>query len=146
MENLIRRSPTVNEATFGQWFVDGAVECYTLEDAIREVPGEPVHLWKIDGKTAIPSGRYRLTIEDSPGYGPDTITVNDVPGFKHIRVHSGEDHEDTKGCPLVGDHVYKAAGKISGGLAHGVKKRLAAKIKAAIERGEAAWLVIENPA
>jgi hypothetical protein len=146
MENLIRRSPTVNGNTFGQWFINGAFECYTLEDAIREVEGEPVHLWKIDGKTAIPSGRYRLALEDSPRFGKDTITVLDVPGFKFIRAHSGEDVDDTEGCPLVGDTIDKPAGKISGGIARGVLKRLKAKIRAALDRGEAVWLVIESPA
>jgi hypothetical protein len=145
MENLLKRMPTIGETTFGQWFIDGAFECYTLEDAIREVEGEPVALWKIHGQTAIPSGRYRLAIENSPKYGPDTITVLDVPGFSFIRVHSGNRHEDSLGCPLVGDRINKNLGTISGGLARDVKKRLAAKVKAALDRGEDVWLVVQNP-
>lgn len=145
MENLIRRGRTINNFTPGQWFIDGAFECRTLEDAIREVEGEPVHLWKIDKQTCIPSGRYRITMENSPRFGKDTITVLDVPGFKFIRVHSGEDADDTEGCPLVGDTIDMANGKISGGIARGVLKRLKAKIRAALDRGEDVWLVVENP-
>lgn len=146
MECQIRRSPTARESTFGMWFVDGAFECYTLEDAIRELPGQPVEMWKIAGCTAIPAGRYRLTMEDSPRFGPDTITVNNVPGFAGVRVHGGNDVEDTEGCPLVGDAIDKSAGTISGAIARGVLKRLKAKIRAALDAGEEVWLRVENPA
>lgn len=145
MECQIRRTPTSGEATFGAWFTDGVFDCYTLEDAIREVPGRPVAEWKVHGKTAIPAGRYRLTLEDSPKYGPDTITVNDVKGFDYIRVHSGATVADSLGCPLVGDKIDKAAGTISGGLARGVKKRLVQKVKAALDKGDEVWLTVLNP-
>jgi hypothetical protein len=35
------------------------------EDEIREIPGRPVAEWKVHGKTAIPAGRYRITLEAS---------------------------------------------------------------------------------
>lgn len=145
MECVLRRSPTVNEATFGQWFIDGSFECYTLEDAIREVAGKPVEEWKIPGQTAIPAGRYRLTLEHSPRFGPDTITVHKVPGFVGVRVHGGNDVDDSEGCPLVGDRIDKAAGTISGAASRGVLKRLKEKIRKAIEAGEEVWLTVENP-
>ena len=146
MELILRRKPTEIETTFGQLFVDGAFECYTLEDAVREVPGEPVHLWKIKDRTAIPSGLYRITLENSPHFGPDTLTINNVPGFDHIRIHSGTDKDSTEGCVIVGDAIDTLAMTISGGLAHGVKKRLQAKVKAAIDAGDAVWIEIENAA
>ena len=144
MENIIRRRQTKNDTTFGQWFIDGVFECHTLEDAVREVDGEPVHLWKIDGDTAIPSGRYRLSLEFSPRFGADTITVHDVPGFEGVRVHAGNDAGDTEGCPIVGDHINTAARTISGGAVRGVLKRLKAKIAAAIAAGEDVWLMVQN--
>jgi hypothetical protein len=143
---LVARKPTVGETTFGQLFVDGAFECYTLEDAIREIPGEPVDLWKIKDRTAIPSGMYRLTLADSPHFGPDTLTINDVPGFDLIRIHSGLDAGSTEGCVIVGDHIDTEHLTISGGLVRGVKKRLQAKVKTALALGQEAWITIENPA
>jgi len=144
VELALKRRPTVGDTTFGQLFVDSAFECYTLEDAIREVEGEPVDLWKVPGETAIPSGRYRLTLEASPHFGIDTITLNGVPGFSDIRMHSGVSAISTEGCLVVGDTIDTQHGTISGGLLRGVLKRLKAKIKAALTAGEV-WIEIDNP-
>lgn len=108
-----KRKPTVKDTTFSQLFGPGldAPICWLLEDAVREVEGVPVEQWKIPGKTAIPSGRYRVALVDSPRFGPDTITLLDVPGFTVIRVHAGNDDEDTEGCPLTGTTpIYDANG------------------------------------
>jgi hypothetical protein len=146
MQLNIKRKPSILDVTFGQLFIDGAFECYTLEDRIREVEGEPVDLWKIKGATAIPSGLYRVAVIYSPHFGPDTIAILHVPGFVDIRIHSGAKAEDTEGCPLVGDAIDQINMTLSGGISHGVKKRLNAKIKAAIDAGEEVWIQIDNPA
>lgn len=140
----LRRKPTVRHTTFGQLLVDGVFECYTLEDEVREVDGEPVHLWKVKDSTAIPAGLYRITLELSERFGPDTITINDVPGFDHIRMHSGVTVASTEGCPCVGDAIDIEHMVISGGLAHGVLKRLKAKVKAAIDADGLVWIQIDN--
>lgn len=146
MQLNIRRKPTDRDSTFGQLFIDGLFECYTLEDAVREVAGEPVDLWKIKDSTAIPSGLYRITMELSKRFGPDTITINEVPGFTKIRMHSGISAASTEGCPCVGDEIHPLNMTISGGLAHGVLKRLKAKVKAALTAGKEVWLQIDNAA
>lgn len=104
MDIYCRRRPTVKETTFGDLYVPGFTErfCYTLEDAIREIKGQPVHMWKVYGKTAIGAGRYLMGLVNSPKFGPDTLTLLNVPGFDVIRVHSGNSSEETQGCPLVG--------------------------------------------
>ena len=79
----------------GELYVDGSHFAYTCEDAERLGP-------KVPGQTAIPAGRYKLTLENSPKYGPGTPTINDVPGFTHIRIHAGNSEADTEGCLLVG--------------------------------------------
>lgn len=94
MELLLEREPSDEQRTFGSLAVDGQFLCHTLEDVVRES--------KIHGRTAIPAGRYRITLEYSPRFGADTITVNDVPGFSGVRVHAGNTESDTEGCPLVG--------------------------------------------
>lgn len=95
MELRLNRYDCTERHTIGRLYLDGEYECWTLEDPIREV--------KVAGKTAIPAGRYRIVREDSPKFGPDTLTLLDVPGFTYIRIHAGNRVEDTEGCILVGD-------------------------------------------
>lgn len=128
----------------GSIYLDGEWECHTLEDVVREVEGEPVESWKVPGKTAIPSGRFRLTLEDSRRFGPDTITINDVPGFTHVRMHGGTDATDTEGCVLVGDTLDWDDEEISGALRCHVLDRLKDKIRAAISAGEECWISVRR--
>lgn len=100
--------------------------------------------WKIKGQTAIPSGRYRITLEDSPRFGADTLTVNDVPGFVGVRMHGGNTHENTEGCPLLGYQVTSTT--IVGGTSGPAVKEVKAMVKEAIEAGREVWLDINNPA
>jgi hypothetical protein len=88
--------------TIGTLSIDGAFECFTLEDVVRERDGEPVEAWKIYGETAIPRGRYPVTITYSNRFKRDLPLVDRVPGFAGIRIHPGNTHEDTEGCILVG--------------------------------------------
>ena len=99
MKITIQRAPSHGGATIGKLSIDGIMACYTLEDEVREVPGQPVSEWKIKGATAIPAGEYRVTLEDSGRFGPDTLTINNVPGFQYIRMHAGNTSADTEGCP-----------------------------------------------
>jgi hypothetical protein len=59
----------------------------------------------VDGKTAIPRGIYKVVFQNSPKFGPDTLTLLKVPGFTHIRIHSGNTHEDTEGCIIIGYRI-----------------------------------------
>lgn len=102
MHILVQREASVGGATLGKLYINGVFYCDTLEDVIRELAGVPVVEWKQYGKTAIPSGIYEVTLEDSPRFGPDTMTVNDVEGFDKIRIHAGNTDQDTHGCLLVG--------------------------------------------
>lgn len=108
IELVVQRTPTVLGATFGQLSAEqtGVLVtdvrrrtpiCLTLEDAIR-APGV-----KVPGQTCIPPGRYRLRLITSPKFGPDTPSLDDVPGFTAIRIHAGNVIEDTEGCLVVGD-------------------------------------------
>lgn len=140
--------------TIGDLFVDAVHECFTLEDVVREPKGwrdwlpadkldAAVLEWKVPHKTAIPEGRYRITLVDSPRFGPDTITINKVPGFLGIRMHSGNTADDTDGCPIVGDRI--TTDRIQGGRFNHVLDKLKAKIKAELDSGEEVWIEISNP-
>lgn len=88
---------TLSRLNLGEKFI-----CDVLEDEVREVKGQSVDQWKVHGKTAIPAGTYEIVAQDSPRFGPDTLTLLNVPGFKYIRVHAGNSAEDTEGCLLPG--------------------------------------------
>ncbi len=97
------REPSQGGRTWGRLVAeDGHRICHSLEDEVREIEGVPVSEWKIKGNTAIPSGVYKVTLEFSPRFGPDTMTIHDVPGFTHIRIHAGNTVKDTEGCILLG--------------------------------------------
>lgn len=81
--------------TLGDMFLDNVKFCYTVEDEIQKGA-------KIDGRTAIPCGRYRLTTSFSNRFQRVLPLVLDVPGFSGIRIHGGNRAEDSHGCILVG--------------------------------------------
>lgn len=106
MELILQRKPSLPHATLG--FLrgtDGLMICNTLEDVVRERPGEPVEAWKIKGETAIPAGRYQVLITRSARFGKDLPLLVGVPGFAGIRIHAGNTDADTEGCILVGRRV-----------------------------------------
>ncbi len=105
MELTLLRTRLRDKLTTGQLYIDGVLFCFTLEDKVREVAGQPVEKWKIFGETAIPYGVYSLTFETSKKFGPQTLTVNKVPGFVGVRIHSGNTESDTEGCIIVGYRI-----------------------------------------
>ena len=91
----LRREPTTARmVTFGSLYLNELWQCWTLEDAIRDV--------KIPGETAIPVGEYRVVLDFSQRFQQIMPHILDVPGFTGIRIHSGNVIEDTEGCLLVG--------------------------------------------
>lgn len=79
---------------------------FGLEDEYRTV--------KLKGKTRIPAGRYKLGLRKEGGFHntyktqfrgihKGMIEVLNVPNFKYILWHVGNDDEDTEGCFLLGD-------------------------------------------
>lgn len=132
MELLLEREPSDELRTFGELWIDGVYQCETLEDPVREA--------KIHGRTAIWEGRYRITMEHSPRFGPDTITINGVRDFAGVRIHAGNTQDDTEGCPLVG----KVRADASILQSRAALAELKPKIKAALEAGEDVWLTIKN--
>ncbi len=148
MELFLKRFPSKHEATLGEVFLDGIHLCYTLEDQVREVFGQPVEKWKQFGVTAIPVGRYEITLEKSSRFGDDTITLNNVRGYDSIRGHAGNYAGDTEGCLLIGLKIKPDAP--DGLELLGSKDALAIvkmKIKSALLTGAQVWItILSDPA
>ena len=143
MKLVLQRTHQVGPRTFGELSVDGRRLCYTLEDEIREQSGVPVAIWKIKGATAIPSGTYRVSLEYSPRFGPDTLTVHDVPGFDGVRMHAGNTEADTEGCPLLGMAIND--GGIVGGTSRPAVQLVKEVVRQAVAGGQLVELEISNP-
>lgn len=95
MDLRLERDPTTDGVTMGHLFADGRFLAFTLEDAVHRGP-------KVPGETAIPAGRYRVTITPSQRFGRMLPLLHDVPGFAGVRLHPGNVGADTAGCILVG--------------------------------------------
>lgn len=93
---LIRKWLT-EKSTIGSLYIDGEFECYVLEDRYRPPPAA-----KIYGKTAIPCGMYEVRITWSPRFKRPLPLLIGVPGFEGVRIHPGNDADDTEGCLLPG--------------------------------------------
>ncbi len=137
----VRREPSAHGCTLGSLYIDGEFECFTLEDVIREIPGQPVETWKIPSETAIPSGTYNLTVNLSNRFHKLLPQLLGVPGFAGVRLHSGNVAADTEGCILVGRRR-AAAAVLDSRLAFDA---LFPKIKAAVDRAEPVQVRIVNP-
>lgn len=149
MELKLKRDEWGRIDTPGTLTINGAYECRTLEDPVREDAFRPVGEWKVKTKTAIPAGRFRLELVDSPRFGPNTLTLKDVPGFEYIRIHAGNDEQDTDGCPLVGQRLEPepedGSWRIVGGTSGPALKALKAKVVPELKAGNPVYITIQNP-
>lgn len=109
MRLVLKRVYKKSTYTIGRLFVDSVLFSNTLEDAVRDYSNPN---FKVYGKTAIPYGEYKITLEYSPKFSPKydgrlIPYLHDVPGFSGILIHPGNDAEDTEGCILVGMNTSK---------------------------------------
>lgn len=111
--NLIRRYRN-DKYTIGDLYIDGVWFSNVLEDTDRglssDMSEEEIKKIKIYGKTAIPTGRYKIEVTYSPKFKRHLPLLIGVKGFTGIRIHSGNSAEDTLGCLLVGFN--KEKGKV----------------------------------
>ncbi len=133
MELTLQRKWFTEKSTIGALAVDGAFECFTLEDKQR-APDEP----KLFGQTAIPLGRYEVAITHSPRFGIDMPLLLEVPGFQGVRIHPGNRPEDTEGCILVGQE-HQVDTILESRLAYAA---LFAKLQLAEAKGERIFITV----
>ena len=93
-------------ATLGVLTIDGQPFGYVCEDCDRgldaAMPLDQILKIKQPGKTAIPTGTYRLGIRFSPSHKKEVLFLQDVPGYEYILIHTGNTAADTEGCQLPG--------------------------------------------
>ena len=119
MELTLKRIARKDTYTIGRLYIDGVRFCDTLEDTDRGLDQSmslPVlRAKKRRGITAIPTGRYKVTLDvKSPkfsqkkaydfckGYLPRLINV---PAYDGVLIHIGNYPKDTEGCILVGKNT-----------------------------------------
>lgn len=114
-----RRFIGSQRSTIGGLYIANVFECYTLEDVER------IGQAKVAGRTAIPRGRYRVELTHSPKFGrimpliwnvqtPDgrKLVSGDGKTFEGVRIHWGNDQDDTEGCLLVGAKLAQVPDRI----------------------------------
>lgn len=153
MDLVLKRIALRETYTIGKMYVNGQVLCDTLEDAVRDLNKDgdlsDVGEQKVAGKTAIPYGRYEVTLKiKSPkfskldsykwcnGYLPRLLNVKH---FEGILIHAGNTASDSAGCILVGEN--KVKGKVLNSMA--TMKKLYPILKEASDRRERIWISIE---
>lgn len=143
MELVLLREPTIpinpslgESYTPGVLYINGLKVCVTCEDADRKLEKNPN--LKVYGKTAIPRGRYKLSIYNSPKHG-EVVLVHDVPGYDYVEIHGGNKAEDSLGCILVGK-VRTTTGICD---CPDTVRSITNAVKNALAKGEEAWLEIK---
>lgn len=99
MKIKLHRTDYSEKATEGILYIDGAAECFTIEDKDRNLENGGI---KVQDKTAIPKGIYEVKITYSNRFKRDMPILLNVPFFTGIRIHTGNTAENTEGCIIVG--------------------------------------------
>ena len=92
--NVFTENSTISNVT-----VNGDFICFFLEDKDRKLEDGGT---KVYGRTAIPRGFYEIKMDYSPKYKKNMPHVLDVPQFEGIRIHPGNQADDTEGCLIPG--------------------------------------------
>jgi hypothetical protein len=132
MELKLTRKWLTANSTISELTVDGAFECFTLEDHF------PTPYVKTPGKTCIPLGRYEVIVNMSNRFKVEMPLLLNVPQFAGIRIHPGNVAGDTEGCLLPG-RIRGTDKVLESKLAY---ETLFTKIKAAIAKGEKVFITV----
>jgi hypothetical protein len=153
MELKLKRIALRETYTIGKLYVNGVYICDTCEDKVRDLNKDGDLLdageSKIQNQTAIPYGRYEVTIKvKSPKFSQKSIynwcngylpRLLNVKHFDGILIHAGNTAQDSAGCILVGEN--KVVGKVINSMI--ALKKLYPVLKTASDRGEKIWISIE---
>lgn len=154
MEILIKRIAKKETYTIGKLYIDGKYYCDTIEDKDRgltqSMSSKEIADKKIKHKTAIPTGKYELTLKvKSPKYSQKKAFVDycnafmprfvNIPGYEGVLIHTGNTAEDSSGCIVVGYN--KVVGKVINSM--NAFKTIYPVMKTASDKGEKITVTIE---
>lgn len=108
MKLLLDRFKSNSDTTLGKLYIDDNFECYILEDEFRTK--------KVWGETRIPAGTYEIKFRKEGKFHKryserfrefhiGMLHLQDVPNFKYVYIHIGNDDDDTAGCLLTGKYI-----------------------------------------
>lgn len=146
---------TNDRYTIGRLRIDGNKVCDILEPADRgltsDMPLNKLKRLKVKGKTAIPTGRYRIDMTTvstrfkyrswARPYGGILPRLLNVPFYSGVLMHVGNDENDTDGCQLTGYN------KVKGKVVDSVKAfnlLMQGYLLPAVERGEEIWIDVKR--
>lgn len=153
MEITLKRIALRDTYTIGRLYINSRYFCDTCEDVVRDLNKDgdlnDAGEGKVYAKTAIPYGRYEITMKvKSPkfsqksaynwcgGYLPRLLNVKHFDG---ILIHAGNSADDSAGCIIVGKN--KVVGRVLESM--DTLKKLYDVLIAASNRGEKIWISIK---
>jgi len=123
------------DKTIGKLYVNGIFRYFVLEDLVR-----PEGDTKVKGQTAIPYGKYPVTVNHSPHLGRRLPLIENVPNFSGIRIHAGIDEKWTEGCLLISRKI--VGGKLE--LDRQAESEITAIIQNSLDHGSPVTLRVIN--
>lgn len=139
----LNRKTYRGETTIGELILPDGRKLFTLEDTVRA--------WgvKDPGNTAIPFGKYPLTVSMSSKFKREMVMVYSEPNkyelknggisFKGIRMHGGNTNKDTWGCIIVA-HNNPTPTTVQGSA----EKEVTQYVKDLISKGHKVFIDIKN--
>ncbi len=105
MKVKVYRYNSSDDFTDSVMMINGKSQCFGIEDEHRNV--------KVWGETRISDGIYELGLRTVGGFHEryskkfpnmhiGMLEIKNVPNFKYVLIHIGNDDDDTAGCYLVG--------------------------------------------
>ena len=145
MRIYVNRFTSTNNASLSLVSIDGAFECFGLEDESR--------VFKIAGETRIPAGIYDMVLRTFggthlryaskfPEIHKGMLEICNVPSFTDVLIHIGNTDRDTAGCLLVGANA-NTTGTLSLSSSRTAYTRLYEKVAMAAEEGRLSIEVID---
>lgn len=122
--------------------------CYTIEDERREI--------KKPGETAIPVGVYEIKYRTEggltqkyaqrfPEMHKGMLHLQNVPDFKYVYLHIGNDDDDTEGCPLtVTTPMVTSEGEFIGGNSTEAYTLIYELVSSALDREEGVFITVSE--
>ena len=142
MKLELKRIARKNTYTIGRLFVDGKYFSDTIEDKDRLIKQtdnlDKIKKTKVYAETAVPTGTYKVIVNQSPKFKRLLPRLLDVPGFDGILIHRGNTAKDSAGCIIVGEN--KVVGKVINSTPYELK--LTEMLKKAQDKGESITIKI----